>query len=668
MMLQRNRLPIFLLAFTLSGMAVIVSPVVHAATITVRNDDQPNQGFNDPTPATPVGGNPGTTIGQQRLIAFQFAAGIWASRLTSNVPIIAAASFQPLECTTTEFTLAQYGAINIYANFLNAPRRDTFYVGALTNSLTGTDENPNREDMGGRFNSILGTPGCVPNGGWYYGLDGNAPNNRTDFVSTALHELAHGLGFITQVNLFTGAKPQPENFNDAYMVYLVQLGAVPSDYPSMTNMQRVTASTSGSLFWQSPNVTLRSPNILTAGQFNGLVQMFAPNPAQEGSSVSHWDPGLTPDQMMEPRYTVVIRNPVLEMPTFRDIGWTVPVTSRNAHDFNGDGWSDVLWRNATSGQVLAWTVECTQRFLPPFDQNTCQQLGASSPWVSPTNDWQIVGQRDFNGDGRDDILWRSTAGQILVWLIDRDPQNPNDRTRLVQKGVGSTPPPWPTRAWSVVGTGDFNGDGFGDILWRNTETGQVVIQMLRCRGTGQDVSCPIIGGGTPPTVTLDWEIMGVGDFNGDGFADILWLNTQTGQPQIWLLSCTADGGGSCRQLDGGAPTPPPRDWQIVGTGDFNGDGRTDILWFNNTTRQALVWLITRDGKSFFFSASPALTPPPPWQVQETGDFNGDGKSDILWYGSNGGVAVWLMNGATITAALGVGSLPTDWQIQSANAD
>src|SRR5262249_25857317 len=78
MMLQGNRLPIFLLAFTLSGMAVIVSPVVHAATFVIRNDDNPLQGFNDPTPAAPVGGNPGTTIGQQRLIAFQFAADIWA--------------------------------------------------------------------------------------------------------------------------------------------------------------------------------------------------------------------------------------------------------------------------------------------------------------------------------------------------------------------------------------------------------------------------------------------------------------------------------------------------------------------------------------------------------------------------------------------------------------
>ena len=634
------------------------------------------QGFNDPTPAAPVGGNPGTTIGQQRLIAFQFAADIWGSRLRSNVPIIVGASWQTLNCGTDEASLAEFGPRFMQINFVNAPLQDTFYADALANSLAGIDLNPGVEEISGRLNVSLGTAGCLPNNGWYYGLDGNSPSNRTDLVSTVLHELGHGLGFTVQFNLATGAKlgvtpGTPFGFNDSYMVNLVQLGAMPSDYPSMTNSQRVAASISGNVFWIGENVRSRS-GLLTAGKAGQLVQMFAPNPLQLGSSISHWDPGLMPDQMMEPRFTVVIRNPVLEMPALKDIGWIVPATSRNAHDFNGDGWSDVLWRNTQSGQVLAWMVECTQG-------GGCNQLSAVSLGTPPPLDWTIVGQRDFNGDARDDILWRNgTSGQVLVWLLDRDPQNPNDRTRLVQKGVGSTPPPWPTRAWSVVGTGDFNGDGFGDILWRNTETGQVVIQMLRCRGTGQDVSCPIIGGGTPPTVTLDWEIMGVGDFNGDGFADILWLNTQTGQPQIWLLSCTADGGGSCRQLDGGAPTPPPRDWQIVGTGDFNGDGRTDILWFNNTTRQALVWLITRDGKSFFFSASPALTPPPPWQVQETGDFNGDGTSDILWLNPmTGQLLVWLIKTSGVEGVdlridvIGggtPGTLPPPWQPVSMNAD
>jgi hypothetical protein len=622
------------------------------------------QGFNDPTPAAPVGGNPGTTIGQQRLIAFQFAADIWGSRLRSNVPIIVGASWQTLNCGTDEASLAEFGPRFMQINFVNAPLQDTFYADALANSLAGIDLNPGVEEISGRLNVSLGTAGCLPNNGWYYGLDGNSPSNRTDLVSTVLHELGHGLGFTVQFNLATGAKlgvtpGTPFGFNDSYMVNLVQLGAMPSDYPSMTNSQRVAASISGNVFWIGENVRSRS-GLLTAGKAGQLVQMFAPNPLQLGSSISHWDPGLMPDQMMEPRFTVVIRNPVLEMPALKDIGWIVPATSRNAHDFNGDGWSDVLWRNTQSGQVLAWMVECTQG-------GGCNQLSAVSLGTPPPLDWTIVGQRDFNGDARDDILWRNgTSGQVLVWLLDRDPQNPNDRTRLVLKGAGS-PPISPTRDWSVAGTGDFNGDGFADILWRNTQTGQVVIWQLRCNGTGQNVACPIIGAASPPTVTLDWEIKGTGDFNGDGFADFLWYNNQTGQALIWLLRCTAN---DCPIIGSGVPGTPPRDWTVAGTGDFNGDGRTDIVWFNNTTRQTLIWLIGSDGTSVIFGAVPALTPPPPWQIAETGDFNGDGTSDILWnIPMTGETLVWLIKSTVVIGGGPPGApAPPPWQLQIMNAD
>jgi len=101
--------------------AVVFSVAVHAATITVINLDGAGEGFNDPTPATPIGGNNGTTVGAQRLIAYQKALELWGKTLKSDVDIVVQGSFRRLNCTATGGTLAQAGALQIFANFPNAP-------------------------------------------------------------------------------------------------------------------------------------------------------------------------------------------------------------------------------------------------------------------------------------------------------------------------------------------------------------------------------------------------------------------------------------------------------------------------------------------------------------------------------------------------------------------
>jgi hypothetical protein len=116
----------------------------------------------------------------------------------------------------------------------------------------------------------------------------------------------------------------------------------------------------------------------------------------------------------------------------------------------------------------------------------------------------------------------------------------------------------------------------------------------------------------------------------------------------------ARGTGECQFL--GAP----------GTDDFNGDGVSDVLWRNSGGGVA-IWLMNNDG-TIMSGVGVGSLPVTDWTVAETGNFSGDGKSDIVWYASNGGAALWLMDGGTITAALAVGSLPTDWTIQGANAD
>jgi hypothetical protein len=187
-----NRPRILLLAAALLGLAVVASPLAHAATFTVLNNDGPGEGFNDPTPAAPVGGNTGTTIGAQRLIAFQRAADIWGARLSSPVTIRVRAQFDALTCNATSAVLGSAGPVNFFRDFTGAPAASTWFPVALANALRGADLDPAGDDINATFNSNLGTPGCLTTSGWYYGLDANPPGSLIDFVSVLLHELGHG--------------------------------------------------------------------------------------------------------------------------------------------------------------------------------------------------------------------------------------------------------------------------------------------------------------------------------------------------------------------------------------------------------------------------------------------------------------------------------------------
>lgn len=176
-----------------------------ASTITIVNSNAPSVGFNDPTPAQPVGGNSGRTLGAQRLIAFQHAADLWGRTLSSAVPIRVAASFEPLPCDADGAVLGSAGAIEVFSNFPHAPKADTWYPGALASKLAGKDlASPGEAHISARFNSRLGLfENCMPGSGFYLGLDRKA-GDQIDLVAVLLHELAHGLGFQNFTDESTG--------------------------------------------------------------------------------------------------------------------------------------------------------------------------------------------------------------------------------------------------------------------------------------------------------------------------------------------------------------------------------------------------------------------------------------------------------------------------------
>jgi hypothetical protein len=235
-----------------------------ALTIVINNLNAPGVGFNDPTPATPVGGNPGTTLGQQRLIAFQHAANIWGANLTSPVPVIINAQFSALTCTATSAVLGSAGTTSIWRDFPNAPFPNTWYSFALANKLAGAEVGtPNQPQINANFNVNLGQPNCLAGQPWYYGLDSNEPPSTVDFVAVLLHEMAHGLGFQGFTSGTTG------NFNGGfpgiwdYFLFDTVNNVLWKD--STPAQRQANAISLDKLVWVGPNVSAAVPTVLRVG-------------------------------------------------------------------------------------------------------------------------------------------------------------------------------------------------------------------------------------------------------------------------------------------------------------------------------------------------------------------------------------------------------------------
>lgn len=265
--------------------------------------DAPGEGFNDPTPAAPVAGNTGTTVGQQRLRAFEYAAAIWASFLQSTVPIQIEAAFDPLACSAGSAVLGSAGPQTVHQNFggsggffPGAERPDTLYVQALANQRAGADiggTNPGTgrpyADLTARFNSNLGQSNCLANSGWYYGFDG-AEGTKIDLVIVLLHEFGHGLGFISTVDLRSGANYlDTDDIWNYYLTGAVGGGVADTLWKDMGAAERAASATSDNLVWGGPAVTAAAASLYgtaaprltvagapAAGPFDGKGASFGP--------------------------------------------------------------------------------------------------------------------------------------------------------------------------------------------------------------------------------------------------------------------------------------------------------------------------------------------------------------------------------------------------------
>jgi len=294
----------------------------------------------------------------------------------------------------------------------------------------------------------------------------------------------------------------------------------------------------------------------------------------------------------------------LTIPVVATFRATVVPFGNTKDDFDGDGLSDIYWRNTSTGANVIWKSASSS----PQQYVYSLQLA-----------WTVAGLGDFDGDGKPDILWRNySTGANAIW------KNGDATSQKTISSVGTH--------WKVAAVGDFNGDGADDILWRNGGSNTI------WRGG--------VASAQQAVTALDaaWTVAGVGDFNGDGVSDVLWRSTTTGANAIWRSANSA----SAQNVATLATY-----WKVAGIGDFDGDGRADILWRNGASNA--IWKsgshLTQQG----VSSVPAY-----WVVAAVADYDGDGKDDILW--RNGSVnTIWRAANASTQQA--VTSQPQAWVAQ-----
>ena len=251
---------------------------------------------------------------------------------------------------------------------------------------------------------------------------------------------------------------------------------------------------------------------------------------------------------------------------------------------------------------------------------------------------------DFNGNSLSDVLLHNqTTGEVGAWLVN----------------AGSTPNGWksmgaaPASTWQVVGVGDFDGNGLADVLLHNQSTGEVGAWLLQPGGAPNGWKSM---GAAPASA---WKVVGVGDFDGNGLADVLLHNQSSGEVGAWLLQ------------SGGAPNgwktmgaAPASTWTVVGVGDFDGNELSDVLLHNQTSGEVGAWLLQGGGAANGWKtmgAAPAKT----WKVAGVGDFDGNGLSDVLLHNqSSGEVGAWLLqSGGAANGWKTMGGAPaTMWKV------
>ena len=261
-----------------------------------------------------------------------------------------------------------------------------------------------------------------------------------------------------------------------------------------------------------------------------------------------------------------------------------------AYDFEGNYQSDLLWRNGTTGSNVIWLMN-----------NATMKSGEITNVSFAESD--TVWDGKFDGDNKSDLLVYNTASGVATMNI----MNGTQAAEIEDIATGINP------NQQIAGIGNFNSttDFVSDIAWRNTTTGANEIWLMD--------KFTILSQVPLPTVDINWNLIGVGDFNGDGHSDLFWRKN-TGHNVIWFMN-----GTTVLPSSGNVYTVTDFNWKIIAIYDFDGDRKSDLFWRNEVTGFNVIWLM--DGLTIKSSGNTSWVDLN-WKVVALGSYGTAGN--MLW--------------------------------------
>lgn len=516
----------------------------------------------------------GSNITAERRAAFEAAAADIEQLIDFKQNVKVHVSFSNLECNSSSAILGFAGpAGNVaYGNFPEAPQSNVWYVLAQAADLGNAVAINDPVHIAAEFNHQLGNAGCLPGITWYFGTDHNPGPGQVDFLATAVHELMHGLGFLSFVGP-DGALAG--GFIDNYSSFLFN-NSTSKSWKVMNNSERAASILSnGNLVWNGAKTTSMNSLLQAGSKTGGKVRLFAPSSYESGSSTSHFDTAVHynsgADEVMEP-YDSFPQASIMASAAFCDMGWNL------LRDTDSDAENDCidaapLVFNDADGDGIADKLDA-------FPNDPTETTDVDNDGIGDNADTDADNDDVLNAS--DNCPFTSNANQL-----DADTDGIGDVCGGITGAIGKD-----KTGASVAFAGDVNSDGYDDYLVGipgydvpATLTTKIIKDAGRAVVISGKTGAVLMSiNGAVAKDAMGFAVAGGGDVDHDGFGDVI-VGAPTADNLVNFKNKRADA-GSVTLLYGptGVRTQIFRGTQAkslfgssLALGDVNNDGNADIV-------------------------------------------------------------------------------------------